>query len=279
MKNNILVSSICFVNRNKPGAEIYATFTRRLINDVMVKSPYDVRIITNEPEHFKEDIEKWGERVIIKHDDLANNQLTVGPFNQNLKYKTLENISEKYNWVLYLDCDAGFTDILNANDVDRFIEYWESEGYDMLATRTNCTVRGELEQYKKWEHEHLNEIANGNASHWYQGGLFTRKFKFYNVTLENGPVEWLDAVLPSEHVFLVKNNNKLPIMAKEFEKFNQIFEKQVNQPYIETWDMEAFEIGVSAKLAGYIIGDFNNDGLYHIIKVVCNHNNWEKVKY
>jgi hypothetical protein len=43
--------------------------------------------------------------------------------------------------------------------------------------------------------------------------------------------------------------------------------------------MEAFEIGVSAKLAGYNIGDFGNDGLFHVIKIVCNHNNWEKVKY
>lgn len=279
MKNKILVSTICFVNRKKPGAEIYATFTRRLINDVMVKSPYDIRVVTNEPEHFKEDLEKWGERVTIKHDDLSKNQLTVGPFNQNLKYKTLENIPEKYNWVLYLDCDAGFTDTLNIDEVDSHIEQWENQGYDMMATRTNCTVLGELQQYKKWEQEHQDEIARGNTSHWYQGGLFTRKFNFYNVSLENGPKEWFDAILPSEHVFLVKNNQKLEKMAKEFEKFNQKFETQVTQPYIATWDMEAFEIGVSAKIAGYVIGDFDNYGLYHVIKVVCNHNNWEKVKF
>jgi hypothetical protein len=43
--------------------------------------------------------------------------------------------------------------------------------------------------------------------------------------------------------------------------------------------MEAFEIGVSALLSGYKMGDFGNYGLYHIIKVTCNLNNWEKVKY
>jgi hypothetical protein len=43
--------------------------------------------------------------------------------------------------------------------------------------------------------------------------------------------------------------------------------------------MEAFEIGVSAKLAGYNMGDFGNHGLYVVLKVQCNHNNWEKKKY
>jgi hypothetical protein len=43
--------------------------------------------------------------------------------------------------------------------------------------------------------------------------------------------------------------------------------------------MEAFEIGVSAKLAGYNTVDFGNDGLYHVFQVVCNNNNWEKLKY
>jgi hypothetical protein len=42
--------------------------------------------------------------------------------------------------------------------------------------------------------------------------------------------------------------------------------------------MEAFEIGVSALLAGYKMGDFGN---HHSndFKVGFNFNNWEKVKY
>ena len=50
---NILVSSICFINRNKSGAEIYATFANRQIDDAMTKTPYDIRVITNEPELFE----------------------------------------------------------------------------------------------------------------------------------------------------------------------------------------------------------------------------------
>jgi hypothetical protein len=240
----------------------------------MVKSPYDVRIITNEPEHFKEDIQKWGERVIIKHDDLSNNQIYVGAFNQMLKYKTMQDVSKKYDWLLYLDCDAGFTDTLNSAQIDSFLAYVEEQGYDMLGTRTNCIVKNELfdheSKIKKWEQD---------PSQYNPGNLFSSKFIFYKMSSDKGPFEWFDAVLPSEHVLLIKNNEKLAIMATEFEKFNQKFETQVDLPYIITYDMEAFEIGVSAKLAGYNVGDFGNDGLYHIIKVVCNHNNWEKVKY
>ena len=66
-------------------------------------------------------------------------------------------------------------------------------------------------------------------------------------------------------------------MSQIFEDFCIKFETQGQFP--ATVDMEAFEIGVSAKLAGYNIGDFGNDGLFHVIKIVCNHNNWEKVKY
>ncbi len=28
-----------------------------------------------------------------------------------------------------------------------------------------------------------------------------------------------------------------------------------------------------------LLGDFGNYGLYHVIKVVCNHNNWKKLEY
>ena len=58
---NILISTICFINRNKPGAEIYATFTQILINDVMTKTPYDIMVTTNEPEHYESEKEQYGD--------------------------------------------------------------------------------------------------------------------------------------------------------------------------------------------------------------------------
>lgn len=274
---NILVSTICFVNRDKPGAEIYATFTQRLINDIMTKTPYDIMVTTNEPEHFQSNKEMWGDRVILRTELLENHRLVVGVFNQLLKFYTIKNIDSKYDWVLYLDCDAGLTDEWNISEVENQINQWVTDGYDILGTRTNAILINELLEHEKVLREHNDEIAKGNISHYYGGTLFSNKFIFYEVTSQNGPTEWFDAKLPSEHVLLVKNNEKLQRMSEIFEDFCFKFETQGPHPI--TVDMEAFEIGVSAKLAGYNMGDFGNHGLYHIIKVVCNHNNWEKVKY
>lgn len=274
---NILVSTICFVNRDKPGAEIYATFAKRLINDIMTKTPYDIMVTTNEPEHFQDDIQNWSGRVTVRTELLENHRLVVGVFNQLLKFYTIKNIDSKYDWVLYLDCDAGLTGPWNIDEVENKIRDWENSGYDILGTRTNAVLHSELLQHEKVLKEHNDEIEKGNVNHYYGGTLFSNKFLFYNVSSENGPFEWFDAKLPSEHVLLVKNDEKLQNMSDIFEDFCFKFETQGPHPI--TVDMEAFEIGVSAKLAGYNMGDFGNDGLYHIIKIVCNHNNWEKVKY
>jgi hypothetical protein len=274
---NILISTICFINRNKLGAEIYATFANRLLNDVMTKTPYDFLITTNEPEHFEENKQKWGSRVSVRTEKLETHKLVVGVFNQLLKFYTIKEIDLKYNWVLYLDCDAGFTGEWNVSEVENFIKENESLGFDMFGTRTNAILKNELLEHEKIYKIHEEEISKGNLNHYNPKTLFSNKFIFYNVTSSNGPFEWMDAKLPSEHVLLIKNDNKLEKMCKIFEEFCYTFETQGEFPI--TIDMEAFEIGVSALLAGYNMGDFGNYGLYNVIKVVCNHNNWEKVKY
>lgn len=274
---NLLVSTICFINRNKPGAEIYATFTKRLINDVMTKTPYDVLVTTNESEHFQEEISKWGSRVTVRTELLENHRLVVGVFNQLLKFYSIKDIDSKYDWVMYLDCDAGFTGEWDVQEVESTIQNWEGVGHDMIATRVNAVLINELLEHERLLKIHQDEIANGNLNHYFQRSLFTDKFVFYNVDSVNGPKEWFDAKLPSEHVLLIKNNEKLPKMCKTFEDFCFKFETQGEYPV--TVDMEAFEIGVSAHMAGYNVGDFGNHGLYHVVKVVCNHNNWERVKY
>jgi hypothetical protein len=273
---NILVSSICFINRNKSGAEIYATFANRQIDDAMTKTPYDIRVITNEPELFEENQNKWGDRVTIVYDNLENNQIAVGPFNQLLKYKTMENVPKKYDWLLYLDCDAGFIDNVNVDLIEENIQRWEEQGYDILGTRTNCTVKGEL-----LDHERRMEKAKSEGREliiWGEGNLFSAKFVYYGVSTENGPFEWFDAMMPSEHILLIKNNEKLSIMASEFKNFCTVFEKQMETGNIATWDMEAFEIGISAKLAGYNMGELGTYGHHDVLKVGFNSNNWEKIK-
>jgi hypothetical protein len=276
-KLNILVSAICFINRNKQGAEIYATFANRLLNDVMTKTPFDFRIITNEPNLFNENKNIWGDRVIVTEDKLINERLTVGPFNQLLKYKTMLGVDKKYDWLLYLDCDAGFTDVLNIVEVEEFINTNEKHGYDFLASRTNAILKYELKDHEEKKQKFILENPNQEFNPWVHGGnLFSAKFIFYNVNSIDGPHEWMEAKLPSEHIWLIKNDDKLEKMGNIFKEFNQKFETQTN---LITWDMEAFEVGVSAILAGYNMGDLGNDGHFHILKVGFNFNNWEKVKY
>jgi hypothetical protein len=274
---NVLVSTICFVNRKKPGAEIYATFAQRLIEDVMNKTPYDIMITTNEPEHFLNQKSIYGDRIILRMEPLENHRLVVGVFNQLLKFYSIKDIDSKYDWVLYLDCDAGFTDKWDVDEVKNMLNENLSTGFDMLGTRTNCILHYELQDHETKLKEYNQLLETGVSNPYFAGNLFSNKFIFYSVSSENGPKEWFNAILPSEHVFMVKNDERLPVMSKTFEDFCFKFETQSEYPV--TVDMEAFEIGVSALLSGYNIGDFGNYGLYHIIKVVCNHNNWEKVKY
>lgn len=274
---NILISTICFVNRNKPGAEIYSTFTQRLIEDVMSKTPFDIMVTTNESEHYTEQKEKYGERIIVRTDLLENHRLTVGPFNQLLKFLSIKNIDSKYDWVLYLDCDAGLKDTWDVQKVEDMLRRKTSEGYDFLGTRTNCILFSELLDHEKRIEEYNKLIESGEQNPYFTPNLFSSKFIFYEVSSEKGPKYWFDAKLPSEHVLLIKNDEKLPKMCQIFEDFCFKFETQTENPI--TWDMEAFEIGVSAKISGYNMGEMDNYELYHLIQVVCNLNNWEKVKY
>jgi hypothetical protein len=284
-KINILISAICFINRNKQGAEIYASFANRLLVDVMNKTPYDFRIITNESYHFDENKLAYGDRVIVVEDKLIGERLTVGPFNQLLKYKTMLGVDKKYNWLLYLDCDAGFTSELDIERLEKQIRAWEVQGYDFLAARTNAVLRNELRDHENKKNNFLQSNPDKEFNPWIHGGnLFSAKFIFYNITPTSGPIEWgdpskwMDSKLPSEHVWLIKNNEKLEKCGKIFKSLNEKFETQSSDNLI-TWDMEAFEVGVSSKLAGYNMGELGNEGEFHILKIGFNFNNWEKVKY
>jgi hypothetical protein len=257
---NILVSTISFVNNTKQGSEIYATFAKRLVDDVLTKTPYDVLVNTNNIDNFSDVIQQNNERVTIRHEKLENHKTHVGAFNQLLKFNAIKGIDKKYDWVLYLDCDAGFTGPIDVDALERQIDFWESQGFDMVALRTDAT-------YDWAEIEYLDSVNNGTHSK-----LFDAKFRFYGLH-----PEWKGSKLPSEHILLIKNDDKLEKMAYEFERFCTLFETQ-DPNNIITFDMEAFEIGVSAKLAGYNMGEMGWQNQNEILKVGFNHNNWEKVK-
>jgi hypothetical protein len=256
---NILVSAISFVNPMKNGSEIYATFAKRLINDVLTKTPYDIMITTNNVDNFSDVINLNNPRVIIRHELLENHKTHIGAFNQLLKFYSIKNIDKKYDWVLYLDCDAGLVDSIDVNRLESQIDYWDSKNNDMLALRTDAT-------YIESEQQYLEHLKN-NSYH-----LFDAKFKFYGIN-----PEWRGSCFPSEHVLFIKNNKKMEIMCREFESFCTQFETQDPQHPI-TFDMEAFEIGVSAFIAGYNVGEMGWVTSYEVLKVGFNHNNWEKIK-
>jgi hypothetical protein len=257
---NILVSTISFVNNTKQGSEIYSTFAKRLVNDVLTKTPYDVLVNTNNIDNFKDVIDLNNDKVTIRYQNLEGHKTHVGAFNQLLKFYAIKEIDKKYDWVLYLDCDAGFTDSINVESLEKQIDSWESQGFDLVALRTNAT-------YDWAEIEYLDTINNNTPKK-----LFDDKFRFYGLH-----PEWSGSKLPSEHILLIKNDEKLEKMAYEFEKFCTHFETQ-DPNNIITFDMEAFEIGVSAKLAGYNMGEMGWQNENQILKVGFNFNNWEKIK-
>jgi hypothetical protein len=257
---NILISVISFVNNKKEGSEIYTTFAKRTINDVLTKTPYDIMVTTNSYDSFLEELTNNPDRVIIREEKLENHKTNVGAFNQLLKFYSIKNIDKKYDWVLYLDCDAGFTETINTEVIDNKINEWELQGFDMLALLYERTYKWAEEQYQ-------DTIQNNTFKK-----LFDDKFKFYGVNHE-----WGEAYLPSEHILLIKNNEKLPIMCDEFEKFCTIFETQDEQ-WPVTFDMESFEIGVSSFIAGYNVGEMGWGNQCETFKVGFNFNNWENIK-
>lgn len=256
--SRILVSAISFVNDKKQGSEIYTTFAKRLVQDVLTKTPWDIMVSTNRSDLFN-DIQD--ERVYINQQNLENHKTHVGAFNQLLKFYAIKDIDKKYDYVLYMDCDAGFTDTVNVEDVERMISHWESLGHDMVALRTDATY--------DWAETEYNNTVDFSA---YPRPLFNAKFLFYGVH-----PEWRGSKLPSEHIFLVKNSEKLKDMSSYFEDLCTQFETQDEYNPI-TFDMEAFEIGVSAHMAGYNMGEMGWGNQVEIFKVGFNANNWEKVK-
>ena len=267
---NLLVTTICFINRQKPGAEIYGTkYAQRLIEDILTKTPYDIRVATNEPELFADIIANSNGRASVLHDSLSRNRVWVGEgmhFNQLLKYIAFKDIDSKYDWVMYLDCDTGLFESVNTHDIEQFLNRHLASGFDAHGTRIDNTLIYALRTFESGQPE-----------------LFADKFKFYNVSTAHGPFEWLDATMPSEHIVLLQNSPKLPIFCQHFDDFCTWFETQgpiadggKDIPY-QTQDMEAFEIGVSAELAGYKFRELGPDQ-QALLKIKFNGSNWEGIK-
>lgn len=257
----IAVSTISYVNELKPPSEIYTTFAKRLAKDVMEKTPFDFIVNTNRRDLFAE--LEGNSRILIRDHLLKDHKTSVGPFNQMLKFTAIKEIDSKYDWVIYFDCDAGLRGPLDVAKIEEYLNGIEAEGYEMSAMRTNATYEYSLKEFRE------------TTDFTYQAHpkpLFNDKFSFYGVN-----ESLIGSVFPSEHVFVVKNNDKLKVMADEFEKLCYQFETQT-PPDIITSDMEAYEIGVSAFLAKIKIAEMGHYNHGYLFNIEFNGNNLEKVK-
>ena len=190
----ILVSTISFVNHSKNGSEIYTTFAKRLISDVLTKTPYDIMVSTNEPSHFDEYVNN--SKVRINYCPMDNHKTNVYAFNQLLKFYAIKNIDKIYDWVLYLDCDAGFTEKVNENAIENYLLELDSTNYDMSALRTDATYDLSKKDF----------IESNGRTDWPKP-LFNDKFIFYGIN-----EKWSGAKFPSEHILLIKNNDKSDVV-------------------------------------------------------------------
>ena len=279
---NILINTICFINRDKPGAEIYLKYAQRLANDVLQKTPYDFRICTNEPEAFDKVVKDSNGRVSVLHDDLRNNRVWVSysgmTFNQLLKHIAFREVDSRYDWAMYVDCDIGIIAPMRLDLVKTMISNMESVGEDALGAISHGKVRPLVERYEEWlTHKHGREPYSSEH-------LFAPKFRFYEVSTTTSTDDWLDAYLPMEHLFMLRNNEKLPLFYEHFKQFCKKFETQdrVDEtgtfvPF-QTADMEAFEIGVSASLAGYKWKNLDSWIHHDVLGFKFNGNNWERIK-
>jgi hypothetical protein len=262
----ILVSTICFIqpNKIKDGAEIYATFANRLIDSTMEKTNFDIRVATNRPELFSDALLKYGDRVSLFVDTLEDKQVWVGAFNQLLKFLALKDVPSKYDYVLYLDCDSSFFKTVDNELVTETITKLEENNQNGMVNRSGTGYF--LQQLT----EHCSGIAN----------MFSAKFNFYNLNLNTVPPEWEDAPMPCEHILFLKNeDNKLQIMSDKIAEFNEKLESQIGQPYIAcSPDMEAFELGIGVKVAGYKLAEIDSYIHHDVFCVKYNGSNWEKAK-
>lgn len=261
----IAVSTISYYQEQVPQSEIYATFAKRLAKDIMEKTPFDFIVNTNRKDLFEEI--NNSPRIQIRDWFLKDHKTRVKAFNQLLKFSAIKDIDEKYDWVIYFDCDVGIGEKLNIEEIENYLKDIEANGFEMAGVRTNCTYAEEVERFKAVKNEPI--INNTGAPY---GQLFYNKFLFYGID-----ESLIGACFPSEHVFVVKNGPKLKIMAQEFEKLCYQFETQ-DKDYPVTVDMEAYEIGVSAHKANIKVTDLGN--YYHCVafSIKFNGNNLEKIK-
>lgn len=232
--------------------DLYLSAASRLTNEILSNTNCDVLINTNNPNYFSNNF-KNNSRVIIQELILYDNIIVyTNPavdFNYNLKHLAFKYIPSHYDAVVYLDCDIKL-DHWNDNSIKLITEIISN--YDIGATRTECVLQHEVDNFDKALFKH--KILAYKISETYQPG-----HKIYS------------AKLPSEHFLVIKNNEKLNIFQKEWEKLDKYLQS-ISGGH-GSWG-DGFEIGISAALADMSMKEVSNYEWTQVLGLVFNGNKY-----
>ena len=163
----------------------YLKSAKKLTEEILSKTNHDVLISTNDVNFFSE---INSDRCIVRDNIRKNTKLTHGyEFNYNLKHHAFEDIDEKYDFILYLDCDIKMLSWTQESD-DVFITTMKD--FDFGADRLNCELDQQIKELKE----------KGNC-------LFRHKITNYDI-LSKYPMDddIMKSLLPSEHFLILKND-------------------------------------------------------------------------
>jgi hypothetical protein len=206
----------------------YLLSAKNLTNEILKNTKHDVLISTNNTDYFNE---LNTDRCLVRNNIQSSSIFKYGgEFNYNLKHHSFINIPEKYDYIVYLDCDIKLTKWDEKSD-EFFIN--KMVNYNYAADRLNCVLKNEVQEY-----------IDGKSP------LFTHKIKSYNIIekyeLDN---DIMESKLPSEHIFILKNDpEKIILFQKKWSEMNN--ELQICENFNGSWG-DGFEIGISANYAGY----------------------------
>ena len=207
--------------------QTYLNSCLRLSKEILNQTNHDILISTNNPEHFNDIVSN---RVFVRNNIPNNVKLNYNhEFNYNLKNYAFENLSEKYDCIIYLDCDIKLEGWSTRSEdyIKEFITQFE-----FGADRVNCVLKDEVNSFKR----------KGSC-------LFSHKIKSYEIIQKySDKDDIMNSQLPSEHFLIMKN---IPQKIKKFQnkwgELNEFLQKKNGDGGV--WG-DGFEIGISARTSG-----------------------------
>lgn len=210
----------------------YLDYTKRLIIDILVHTPHDILLTTNEVASFKTCFRNFESRVIIR--DIPTEGLILKyprEFNYNLKFLCFRELPSAYDVVVYIDGDMQ-------------LYKWGREAEEFLVPFTTT---------HEWGGTRLGCVLNAEINHHNAGkALFSHKIRSYDI--QNAPdIEMISsACLPSEHFLVFRNiPDKLNKFAQMWAEMNAILQSKNGGE--GSWG-DGFEMGVSLTRAGFTNG-------------------------